>query len=312
MKVSSNIDIDAPADQVWEVVGPGFGRVGDWGAAVEQSRPVGEASLDGAPAAGRTCSVAMPGIDQIAEQLTEYDVEARRLTYRLSDGMTRLVAGAANTWEVRPLPEGRAEFRMNATVELVGAARVAGPFVKAYLSAIGRRTSRDLKTYVETGVPSRAKAIRVHASSGTMLDSMVLLNGVVSLTSGMALLGAAGWWSPQFGDPGTGLVAAVGVGLAGYAWVLARAAGAGVTAESGRLIASLDAAWVVGTVVLLSAFASQLTRTGLATSVACGAVVAALGYAQWVAAGRIDPPRRRGAAVESWPPASHTEDVAHA
>lgn len=147
--------------------------------------------------------------------------------------MTRLVTGAANTWEVRPLPEGRAEFRMDATVELVGAARLAGPLVKAYLTAIGRRTSRDLKTYVETGAPSRAKTIQVHSSSRTILDRLVLVNGMVSLASGMAFLGAASWWSPQFGDPGTGLVAAMGVGLAGYAWVLARVAGAGVTADRG-------------------------------------------------------------------------------
>ena len=128
--------------------------------------------------------------------------------------MTRLVAGAANTWEVRPLRDGRAEFRMDATVELVGAARVARPLVKAYLTAIGRRTSRDLKTYVETGVPSRAKAIRVHVASRTVLDRLVLLNGVVSLTSGMVLLGASGWWSRQLGGVGTELVATFGVGLA--------------------------------------------------------------------------------------------------
>ena len=119
-------------------------------------------------------------------------MEARRLIYRLSDGMTRLVAGASNTWEVRTLRDGRAEFRMDATVELVGAAGVAGPLRKAYLTAIGQRTSRDLKTYVETGVPSRARTVRVHASSRTVLDRLVLLNGVVSLTSGIVFLGASG------------------------------------------------------------------------------------------------------------------------
>ncbi len=273
---------------------------------------MGEGSLDGAPAAGRACSVATPGIDQITEQLTEYDVAARRLTYRLSDGMTRLVAGASNTWEVRTLRDGRAEFRMDATVELVDAARVAGPLLKAYLTAIGRRTSRDLKTYVETGVPSRAKAVRVHASSRTVLDRLVLLNGVVSLTSGIVLLGASGWWSRQLGGVGTELVATAGVGLAGYAWVLARAAGAGVTPGAGRLVAVLDGAWVVGTVGLLTVFTSQLTRTGLAVSVGCGVVVAAVGCGQWLAAARVDASRGRGAPVEARPPTRHTGDVARA
>lgn len=312
MKVSSSIDIDASSDQVWEVIGPGFGRVGDWVAAVEESRPVGEASLDGAPAAGRACSVATPGIDQITEQLTEYDGEARRLTYRLSDGMTRLATYAANTWQVRPLPDGRAEFRMDATVELVGPARLARPLVKAYLTAIGRRTSRDLKTYVETGVPGRAKAIQVHSSSRTTLDRLVLLNGAVSLASGAALLGTATWWSRQLGGPGSELVATVGAGLACYACALARTSGVGVTAEAGRLIALLDAAWVAATIGLLAAFASQLTPTGLAASVLCGVVVGALGWGQWVASARVDPVRGRGAAVETDPPTRHTEGVAHA
>jgi hypothetical protein len=310
MKVSSTIDIDAPADQAWEVIGPGFGRVGDWVAAIATSRPIGAGSPHGAPAAGRACNVTTPGIDQITEQLTDYDVKARRLTYRLSGGMTRLVSDAANTWQVRPLPGGRAEFRMDATVEFVGLARLAGPLARAYLTVLGRRTSRDLKTYVETGVPSRAKVIRVHASSRTMLDRLVLLNGLVSLTTGTALLGAAGWWSRQLGGAGTELVATVGIGLAGYAWVLARAAGAGVTPELGRLLALFDGAWVIGTVGLLSAFASQLTGTGLAASVGSGVVVAALGWGQWVASARVDASRGPSAAVEARPPTRHTEDVA--
>lgn len=134
MKVSTRIDIDAPADEVWEVIGPGFGRVGDWVAAVAESRAVGEAVLPDAPAAGRTCSVAAAGIDHLTEQLTDYDTETRRLTYRVGDGMAHLVADATNTWHVRSLPDGRAEFRMEATVELVGLARAARPLLQAYLS----------------------------------------------------------------------------------------------------------------------------------------------------------------------------------
>lgn len=177
---------------------------------------------------------------------------------------------------------------------------------------MGRRTSRDLKTYAETGVLSRAKVIQVHASSRTRLDRLVLLNGLVSLISGMALLGAAEWWSRQFGGVSTDLVATMGVGLASYAWVLARTSGAGVTADAGRLLALLDAVWVLGTAGLHFVFAAQVTQAGMAFAIGSGVVIAGLGCGQWLASHQVDPVRRRGVTVETSPPTRHAEDVAHA
>ena len=295
MNVSTSILIDAPAEDVWEVIGPGFTRVSDWVSAVATSVPTGAAGSSGAPAAGRGCRVATAGVDQIAEELTAYEPEARRLSYRMAGGMPSFVANASNTWQARALPDGRTEFTMDADVAFVGAGRFIGPFLRAYLSRVGRRTSRDLKALVETGAPSRAKAIQTHASRRTALDRLVLCNAAFSAFSGAALAVASSWWSRQFGEPAAEIIAIVGVGLVGYAVLLAWTAGRGVSGEDGRVIASVDAAWLAGTVVVLVLAGATFTGAGVAAAMLSGVAVAALGALQWRAAGRVDTPHAASA-----------------
>jgi len=290
MNVSTSILIDAPAEDVWEVIGPRFTRVSDWVSAVASSEPTGAAESSGAPAAGRACRVATAGFDQIAEELTAYEPEARRLSYRMVGGMPSFVADASNTWQARTLPDGRTEFTMDADVAFVGAGRFIGPLLRAYLSRVAHRTSRDLKTLVETGAPSRAKTIQTHASRRTALDWLVLCNAAFSAFSGATLAVTSSWWSRQFGEPAAGLIATVGVGLVGYGVLLAWAAGRGVAGEDGRVIASIDAAWVAGTVSVLALAGATFAGAGVAAAVLSGVAVAALGALQWCAAGRVDTP----------------------
>ena len=298
MMVSTSIDIGATADEVWEVIGPGFARVSDWVSAIaaseatDEARPgatgPGETGLGGAPSSGRACRVASPGFDRITEELTAYDPAARRLSYHVAHGMPAFVIEASNTWQARALPDGRTEFTMDAEVELAGVGRVVGPFLRVYLSRIGRRTSRDLKAYIETGTPSRAKAIQSHASRRTALDRIVLLNAAFSAASGATLAAASSWWSDQLANPGATVTATVGVALVGYAVLLAWASGRGITAEAGRVVAALDAGWVLGTVGVLALLGSVFTPAGLAGATLSGLAVGALGWFQWRAAGSID------------------------
>lgn len=151
MRISTRIEIDATADHVWEIIGPGFAHVGDWASAIPASRPMTGHGPGGAPCAGRVCDVAAPGVDEIVEELTEYDAEERRLSYRATRGMPGLVSAATNTWQARPGPGRGTTFTMDGDVRLRGAARLVAPFLRLYLSAVGRRTCHELKSYVETG-----------------------------------------------------------------------------------------------------------------------------------------------------------------
>jgi hypothetical protein len=167
MKVSTSIDIDAPAERVWEIIGPGFGTVGEWASAVPESRPTGALGPHGAACSGRVCTVATPGFDELTEELTDYDPAARRLTYRAVHGMPSFVTDARNTWQALPRPGGGTTFTMQADVRVAGAGRLAAPFLRVHLGRIGRRTGHDLRTYAETGAVSRAKAVQARSSART-------------------------------------------------------------------------------------------------------------------------------------------------
>ncbi|MFZ2501271.1 MAG: SRPBCC family protein [Nocardioides sp.] len=286
-KISTSIIIDVPAEQVWEVIGPGFARVGEWVSAIGASRGVAVPGPNGAPVAGRACQVAAAGFGQIAEELTSYDPQARRLSYRVSDGMPSFVTGAQNTWQARPYDERRTQFTMDAEFTLTRTGRLAAPFLRAYLSRVGRRTSADLKALLETGTPSRAKAIQIHTTGRTALDRFVMVNALFSAASGVTLATANQWWSYQLGNPGAGLIASIGASLVGYGVLLAWTAGGGVTSENGRTFASLDAAWVLATLAVLGVAGSTFTSTGLAATLLTGLLVAVLGALQWRAANRL-------------------------
>lgn len=292
-RISSSTVIDVSADRVWEVIGPGFARVGEWVSAIAATEPVETGGPHGAEVAGRSCQVAMPGFGQISEELTDYDLVDRRLTYRLVRGMPASVSRAENTWRARPRDDGRTDFTMDAELELTGGARVVGPLLRAYLAGVGRRTAHDLKVLVETGAPSRRKSIAAHAATRTSLDRLVSANATVSASSGAGLVVLAPWWSAQFGGPGATLVSVVGTGLMWYAALLARMSGSGVTRETGRVIAALDAAWVLGTVALLAWAGPSFTEAGLTVTILAGLVVADLGALQWRAARRLDGPQQR-------------------
>ncbi len=301
MKVSTRIVIEAPADDVWAVIGPGFAHVGDWVAAIDDSEAVGAGGADGAPCSGRTCRVASPGFDHITERLTDYEPASRRLSYGVAHGMPRFVVDARNTWEATAVSAGRTEFSMDAELTLAGIGRAGTPLLRLVLARMGRRTCRDLKTFVETGSPSRAKAIRAHAAGRTRLDRMVLTNAVLTVSCGASLAAFASWWARQLGGADPLMISLVGVGLLGYAGPLAWASGRGVTGEAGRVLAALDAAWVGATAVVLAALGSAFTWTGVGAVVLSSAAVAAVGWAQWRAAAVVDRPAGGPARVATAP-----------
>jgi hypothetical protein len=156
MQIGTSIDIDAPAEQVWQIIGPGFADVSGWASAVETSRPSGGPGPGDAPCDGRICTVTATGFDHLTETLTHYDPATRSLTYRATRGMPRFVTLATNTWRVQPKPDGGSTFTMHATVHLAGVGRAVAPLLRGYLLRVGRRTAGDLKSYAETGHVSDA------------------------------------------------------------------------------------------------------------------------------------------------------------
>src|SRR5260370_33275243 len=97
MEMRAELVISAPAEDAWAVVGERFGEIGEWASAITKS------VMDGQPGAGqvRTCHVAgvgpvAPGV--IKEWLTDFDPEARSLSYEAAGGMPRFDRPGGRRW----------------------------------------------------------------------------------------------------------------------------------------------------------------------------------------------------------------------
>jgi hypothetical protein len=174
-ELSSDLIVGAPADRVWQVIGPGFDRIGEWATAIPSSTAIPAAraateAVDGirrpvaaaidAPVAGRVCRTGIRLVPEVTETLIEYDDASRSLTYQAS-GMPRFVTLARNTWTVTPIDAGRSRVSLRARLETRGLLGLLGRWA---ILAQARRTSRhlgeDLRHYVETGTPSSRKQLQ--------------------------------------------------------------------------------------------------------------------------------------------------------
>ena len=71
--LSKRIQINAPADEVWEVVGPGFGDAHIWASTVDHAVTSGEPEFEGASCSSRSCDLNVKGFSHIKEEITIYD-----------------------------------------------------------------------------------------------------------------------------------------------------------------------------------------------------------------------------------------------
>lgn len=163
------ITIDAPADHVWDILGPRFDRIGDWASAITRSTTEPPSGCI-ATGTARLCSSAVPGVPQVREQLTAYDPDLMTLTYVATAGMPSFVTLATNTWTVTAEGPARCRATIAAQVEVNGAiARVALAILAPNLARMGRRTLDDLRHYAEHGEPSPRKR-RQHARARTKTE----------------------------------------------------------------------------------------------------------------------------------------------
>lgn len=311
MRVTTSTTIAAPADAVWQHVGPGFAAIADWASEVVHSAAHTEAAVadddadkhpDGAPDA-RRCRPRMPGVGPVVERLTGADHERRTLSYRLTEGGSALVRQARNTLTVEADGQGRSRFTMDAEIVPAPFLRPVAPVLRAWLGRLGRLTGDDLRHLAETGRPSPRKLAVASGAVGRLARALTA-NALFSGVCGLALAAAAGPVAEQLGNPPVELVRGTGLVLVDYAAVLAALAALGPSARSGRLVAALDGAWVLASAVALAVAGSALTADGVVGVVLVAAVVEGFAVWQWRAAGTVD---RAGSSPQ--PPSGRPEKV---
>jgi Polyketide cyclase / dehydrase and lipid transport len=163
-KLTTHLTIDAPAGQVWQVIGPGFARIGDWATSIPASAAIpapapaaASAAVASAPVTGRTCSTGTRLVPRIAETLTGYDEQRRTLTYQ-AGGLPACITTTRSTWTVIPAGETgcrvtvTGHFRSRGVLGLLGCWAI---LARARLAA--RHLQADLRHYVKHGTPSPRK-----------------------------------------------------------------------------------------------------------------------------------------------------------
>jgi len=156
------ITIDVSADQLWEMVGPGFVEVYKWSSNIDYAKGKGTPEFEGAVCNERYCDVNVKGFSSISETLTNYDESNMTLAYEVHEGMPKFITFVENVWTVEPLADGRSKLVMNAKFRMKG---LMGSMMKGMMEKKMKDTwttiLNDAKVYAETGLVSVEKAKRM-------------------------------------------------------------------------------------------------------------------------------------------------------
>jgi Polyketide cyclase / dehydrase and lipid transport len=164
-QLSTDLTIDAPAGQVWEAIGPGFARIGDWATRIPASTAIaapGPAAaatpaVVSAPIAARTCITGAPLMPQITETLIAYDEGSHTLTYQ-ARGLPAFITTARSTWTITPAGEGSCRVTVTAHFRARGVPGLLGCWAILAWARLGaRHLEADLRHYIKHGSPSPRK-----------------------------------------------------------------------------------------------------------------------------------------------------------
>ncbi len=161
-ELEKEIIINVPAEELWDMVGPGFADVYKWSSNVDHSEGSGTASFEGATCSERACNVNVKGFNKIKETLTKYDQKMMVLAYEVNEGMPGFVTKAANEWTVVALSTYQSKLVMKAEFESKGLmGNLMRGMMKKKMSKTLDNVLKDAKVYAETGQISDAKEKRI-------------------------------------------------------------------------------------------------------------------------------------------------------
>lgn len=163
-QLTTHLTIDAPAGQVWQVIGPGFARIGDWATSIPASTAIrapapvaATQAAASAPVLGRTCSTGIRLIPRIAETLTAYDEQSRSLTYQ-AGGLPAFITTARSTSSIVTAGERSCRVTVTAQFQARGVLGLLGCWaILAQARLAARHLQADLRHFVKHGTPSPRK-----------------------------------------------------------------------------------------------------------------------------------------------------------
>lgn len=159
MTIDKTIQVNAPAEKVWDVLGHQFHDAGTWASSIEHSGPHEAGPVVGdAPFAqnGRACATSL---GPFRETIQHYDERTMRFGYTAEgDKMPFFVKRLQNNWTVKPNGPNRSTVVMEMEAKLLPVfAQVMGPLMKRQFDKVLTETTDDLKYYLEHDRPSPRK-----------------------------------------------------------------------------------------------------------------------------------------------------------
>jgi len=162
VKMSKSVVLNVPANDLWQIVGPGFAEAIKWSTTVDHSVGHGEGKFDGATCDTRSCDLSAKGFSSVNERITEYDESNRTLAFDVFEGMPGFVTYTNNRTVVTDLGQDRSQAELRITMHMKPfLGWLLGGMLKKNLSNLIDSALDDLKVYAETGKPSARKQARM-------------------------------------------------------------------------------------------------------------------------------------------------------
>lgn len=167
MTITHSLTVNAPATEVWDLIGPNFADVSRWMAATPRSEPIEGAALPGAPVKGRNSYLIKKFDPMYQEELiTAYSDAKRQVSFDVFMRKAPKVMplkGYGNTVTVEEISAGRCKVTWTATPNIKWFGKLMqGPLVKQ-LSAGFLRNLEEIQHLSETGQPHPRKVEKMHA-----------------------------------------------------------------------------------------------------------------------------------------------------
>jgi len=162
VKMAKSLTVNVSADDLWQIVGPGFSEAGKWSTAVDHSVGHGQGQFEGATCDTRSCDLSAKGFTSVNEKVTEYDAANRTMSFDVIEGMPGFVTYTNNRTVITPLGDKSCKAELQITMRMKPfLGMLMGGMFKKNLSNLIDSALDDLKVYAETGQPSERKQARM-------------------------------------------------------------------------------------------------------------------------------------------------------
>ena len=159
LDILESIEINTNAEKAWEIIGPNFLNIADWGRGIRKSwnNESTAINIDDAPDGGRFCDLGKFGIAD--ERILHYDKAKKEITWSAqSEKLPGFLKNLQNALKVEIIDEDSCKVTTNITANLTGVGGfILSGAIKKNFNKLLKGFVQDWKIYAETGSVSEAK-----------------------------------------------------------------------------------------------------------------------------------------------------------